>query len=678
MKFDALNKNNDWELLIDALFEPLLVLDLGGKILYANQAACQLFDKKKVDLIESDFSHPIELDKPTEIEIFHIDKEIVYADMYIRKGAWKNDNAFIVTLHDITSRKETEKKLNVLANVFTYAKEGILVTDSDLNIIDVNAEFTHITQYKKEEVIGKKPSILKSGIQQADFYKQMWFHLNRDGYWYGELWNKRKNNETYPQLLAISTVKNADGELVNYIGVFYDLTQQEIQKQQLIRMAYYDNLTNLPNRQLLMDRLETAIKNTTRSHNFIALVFIDIDSFKSVNDLYDHKTGDELLIQTAQLLENSIRATDTLARLGGDEFVILIEGLKNPYDYRYVMDKIFKNFMRPFMINLNKIFITISAGVSFYPQQTIISSRAFLSQADQAMYKSKISGKNKYILFDTVLDLELRNQEDLIRDMELAIQNNELKLYYQPKVNLKTGELLGLEGLIRWDHPKKGLLQPNQFLPTIKNVQFLFKLSELTIKLALNQLQLWSEIDNRLTISINVNALQLEQKNFYEKLKRHIKPYPKNIYRRLELEILESSIISRYETTVAIIKKCNKLGIRFSLDDFGTKYSSLNYLINLPLKYMKIDAEFIFNVINNKRDTKILKAILDIAKAIKIKVIAEGVETQEHMDYLMKIDCEFAQGYAISRPMPAEQFSEWYRSWNNKKCLRSAEGIDTK
>lgn len=667
MKSDSLQLGEYWEHFVDALAEPIIVLDLLGKILYANQAACDLFGKTLDEIINSDFSYPIELEKPTEIEILSINKKIRYAEIYIRGGAWKNAKAFIVTLHDITDRKETENKLNILANVFTFAKEGIVVTDSDLNIIDVNSEFTNITQYKKEEVIGKKINILKSGVQPADFYKKMWKQIKKDGYWYGELWSKKKNNETYPQLLGISEIKNADGDLVNYIGVFYDMTQQEIQKQQMIHLAYYDSLTDLPNRNLLLDRLEIAMKNTRRLKHYIALIFIDIDSFKLVNDLYDHKTGDGLLIQTAQLLKNSIRETDTLARLSGDEFVILLEGLAHPHDYKSWINKIFENLKQPVCVGLRQFVITISAGISFYPQQQVISPGVFLSQADQAMYKSKISGKNQYSLFDINLDLEIRNQESLIREMKLAIPRNELKLYYQPKVNMKTGKLLGLEGLIRWEHPIKGLLNPNEFLPIIKNDPFLFELTEFTLKLALDQIQLWNKIDDKITISININAAQLEQEHFFETLTNLIKPYPKSVYERLELEILESSVISNYQLISDIIKKCNLIGIEFLLDDFGTEHSSLNFLVNLPFKVMKIDTHFIKNIINNEKDTKILIAILDIAKAVNLDVLAEGVETQEHIDYLTKLGCDLGQGYAIGRPMPAEQFPKWYQLWNSKK-----------
>ncbi|QMT59076.1 bifunctional diguanylate cyclase/phosphodiesterase [Legionella sp. PC997] len=667
MKSEELKKDNYWETFVDALSEAILVLDLSGKILYANHASCILFNKGSVDLIGSDFSYPIELEKPTKIEILDVNNQIIYAEVYMKKTIWKHNPAWVATLHDITERENVEKKLHLLANVFHFAKEGIVVTDPDLNIIDVNAEFTNITQYKKEEVLGKKPNILKSNIQGVGFYKKMWAHLKSQGYWYGEIWNKKKNNELYPQLLAISEVKNVDGDLVNYVGVFYDITQQEEQKKQLLHLAYHDSLTNLANRKSLLEQLETAMLKTRRLNNYIALVFFDIDDFKSVNDLYSHKTGDNLLIETAQRVKNLIRETDTLARIGGDEFVLLLEGLSHPYDFKPVMDKIYENLKKPIIIDSHKIFITISAGICFYPQKIAIGPSGLLSQADQAMYKSKMTGKNKYSLYDVALDLEIRKQERLINAIKSSIKNNELKLYYQPKVNMKTGKILGLEGLIRWEHPKKGLLLPNQFLPQITNDAFSFTLLEFTLKEALEQIRLWTHIDDQLTISINISARQLEQENFFEKLMNIVKLYPKNIYSRLELEILESSIINKFELTSGIIKKCNKIGIEFSLDDFGTKYSSLNYLVNLPFRYMKIDTEFIRNTLISERDTKILRAILDIAKAINVMVIAEGVETQEHINHLINLGCHLGQGFAISKAMPAEQFAQWYQSWNSKR-----------
>lgn len=666
MKSNNFEQESYWEKFVDVLSEAILILDLSGKILYANQSACALLDKKIFDIIGSDFSYPIELEKPTEIEILGQNYKITYAEVTMRNAVWKNNPASIVTLHDITDRKENERKLNVLANVFTFAKEGILVTDTDLNIIDVNDEFTHITQYTKEEVIGKKPNILKSGIQDSEFYKKMWVKIKNDNYWYGEIWNKRKNNETYPQLLSISAVRNADGELINYIGVFYDITQQELQKKQLMHIAYHDSLTNLANRTFLMDRLEITMKNTLHSTHFIALIFIDIDNFKKINELYGHKIGDLVLIKTSEIIKKSIRETDTLARLSGDQFVLLAEGLMHADDYKNLINKIYGDLQNPLIINSKEFFITLSSGISIYPQKTFITPGEFLSQSNQAMYKSKLAGKNKYSMFDIELDSEIREQEKLISEIKSSISNNELKLYYQPKVNMKTGKILGLEGLIRWNHPTKGLLQPDQFLPKIKNDAFLFELSEFTLKLALDQIKTWKSIDDQLTISVNVSAIQLEQENFFEKLKSIVSSFPKNIYERLELEILESSNISKFELTSDIIKKCNSIGIQFSLDDFGTKYSSLNYLVNLPFRYMKIDAGFVINAIHNTKDTNILKAMIDIAKAIDISIIAEGVETQDHLDYLVNLGCILGQGYAISKPMPPEQFPQWYQSWNKK------------
>lgn len=655
---------DNWEKFAEALPQAILVLDTSGKILYANQVACILFNKS---IIGSNFSYPIETQKPSEIEIPSANNKLIYAEINMREASWKNNPVWIVSIYNITQRKETENKLNILANVFRYAKEGVMITDANLNILDVNTEFTNITQYTKEEVIGKKPSILKSGIQNAIFYKKMWDHIHSEGYWHGEIYNKKKNNETYPQLLEIFSIKNTEGNLINYVGIFYDITLQESQKKQLMHVAYFDSLTNLPNRQSLMSRLEIAMKNAERHHQFIALAFIDIDDFKSINDLHSHEVGDKLLIKVAALIKSETRETDTLARLSGDEFVLLMEGLKKPTDYKYIMEKVHAIFEQPLNVNSHSFLITISSGISFYPQKVVISPAAFLSQADQAMYKSKMSGKNQYSLFDISLDLEIRNQEKLLKEIRSAVKNNQLKLFYQPKVNMKTGELIGLEGLIRWEHPKLGLLEPSDFLPKIENDAFLFELSELTMKQALKQIQSWNEMNDHLTISINMNALQIEQENFFEKLNFLVQTYPENIAQRLEIEILESSEIEKFKLTKEIIKKCNEIGIQFSLDDFGTRYSSISYLTNLSFKYLKVDVEFIRNIIDNERNTKILQAILDIASAMNIQVIAEGVETQAHIDYLVKLGCVLGQGNAISKPMPPEAFPSWHQAWNNRK-----------
>ncbi|MFA6302688.1 MAG: EAL domain-containing protein [Legionella sp.] len=666
MKSNDLLNENYWKNIIDALSEPIIILDSSSKILYANKASCSLFNKKFNDIIGSDFSYPIEIEKPTNIEILGANNKVLNVEVYMREATWKNYPVCVATLNNSTERLEREHKLNILANVFNFAKEGVLVTDSHLNIIDVNLEFTNITQYTKEEVIGKTPNILKSKIQGAEFYKKMWLQLNNEGYWYGEIWNKKKNNEIYPQLLAITQIKDPDGHVVNYLGVFYDVTQQEIQRKQIAHLAYYDSLTNLPNRRLLMDRIEVSMKKAQHFDNFIALFFINIDNFKSINDLYRHKTGDKVLKKTAHLLCNSIRGIDTLARLGGDEFVILLEGLLHPSDYKVVIDAIYKKLTQPLLVDSHKITINISAGVSIFPQKTSISSAALLSQADQAMYKSKTTGKNRYFLFDEELDLQIRRQESLINDIKSSFKNNQLKLYYQPKVNMKTGKILGVEGLIRWEHPQRGLLLPNQFLPQMQNDASFPELLAFTLRTALEQIQLWNSLDDALTISVNISALQLEQEHFFDKLMNIVKPYPKKIYSRLELEILESSIITKFKSTAEIIKKCNEIGINFSLDDFGTKSSSINYLVKLPFTYMKIDADFIKNITIKERDSKIFRAILDIAKAINILVIAEGVATEEHINYLIDLGCDLGQGFAIGKPMLAEKFPEWYKAWKSK------------
>ncbi|MCX7120262.1 MAG: EAL domain-containing protein [Gammaproteobacteria bacterium] len=667
MKSNNPQVSSYWERFVNALSEAVLVLDDKGVILYVNHAACDLFNKASEKMLGDDFSYPIQLDKPCEIEILRPDKKIVYAEVRMKMVAWENTTAWIVALHDITLRKTTEAKLKILANVFNFAKEGILITDADHNIIDVNTEFTNITQYTREEVIGKNPKFLQSGIQPPAFYQALWSQLKKEGYWFGEIWNKKKNNQVYPQLEAISTVTDINGDITNYVGVFYDITQQEFQKKQLERIAHYDLLTSLPNRKYFIEHLELAMKKTERSKRFLAVAFLDLDGFKSINDNYGHGTGDHLLIVIAEFLKNVVREVDTVARLGGDEFVILIEELQYPADYKRTTDRIQEFFTQPFLIDAHSFSITASIGVTFYPQKIILSPASLISQADQAMYKCKTSGKNRCCLFDLDIDMQSRKQESLVSEMKRALDQNELSLYYEPKVNMITGKVFGVEGLIRWNHPTKGLLMPAQFLPSIKEGSVFFELTEFTIQAALNQIKCWAALDDHITISVNINAIQMEQQNFVERLNYLIGAYPKSISNRLELELLESSVIPNFKIAADIIERCNAIGIEFSLDDFGSEYSSINYLVNLPLKYMKVDVGFIRNIINNERDTKIFLAMLDIAKAINIKVIAEGVETKAHIDYLVKLGCFLGQGYAIAKAMPAEEFPAWYKAWNAKR-----------
>ena len=656
-----------WESFINVLPESVLILDLDGTILYANKCACSLFSKPVSKFIGNNFSYPLQSGRVIEIEIIKNDLATVCCELTIQAGKWKNQDAWIAVLHDITEKKSTEKALKIAANVFNFAKEGILITDSNNVIIDINKEFTKITGYEKKDVLGKTPKLLQSGQHNKNFYEAMWKHIKKTGYWYGEIWNRKKNGETYPQLLAISEVLDED-EVINYVGVFYDITQQEEQKRKLEHSAHYDSLTDLPNRVLLIINIENAIKETRRSNKNLAILFIDLDYFKTINDKYGHDIGDLLLIKFTEIIKKQTREIDTFARYGGDEFILVATNLDTPNEYKNLVERIYDQLRAPISVESYLINVKISIGVALYPQNSEVTPEQLIRQADHAMYESKISGRNKITVFNTKNEHQKKQDSKLIKELTDALHNDEFEIFYQPKVNMKTQTVFGAEGLIRWQHKERGLLLPGEFIPFVmKHPEFLLKLTEWTIKKALNQLSEWHTFSENLTISINIDAFQLEQKNFINQLKLLLKPYPENIYKRLEFEILESSFISNLDGTSKLIKQCNDIGIEFSLDDFGTGFSSINYLVALPFKYMKIDMNFIRNILGNKRDIKILKAILDIAKAINIDVIAEGVETQPHEDLLLKLGCNLGQGFVFSKALPAEDFKAWYQAWQPKQ-----------
>lgn len=652
-----------WAHFVDTLAEATLILDETGLILYANKAACALFEKKHEHLIGSDFSYPLNSESPIEIEINRPNQTLRYGEMMIREGSWKKQKAWIVTLHDITLKKSIEHELQIAANVFKYAKEGIVITDQHGVIHNVNQEFTRITQYTKSEVIGKKMSILHSNQYNHAFYVDMWSKIKSKGYWYGQIWNKKKEGDIFPQLEAISEIKNEANEVTHYVGIFYDITEQEKQKKKLEHMAHFDGLTNLPNRLLLIDRLKLAMRNAKRLKNNIAILFIDLDGFKKINDTFGHYFGDLVLQKVAEIFSSDIRETDTFARYGGDEFVLVLTNIDKKNRYLPLIERIQKQLKKPIDIQAQQVRLTASIGIAIYPQKKQISAEQLIRQADQAMYKSKLSGKGDYNVFNTKIESEKIKKIRFIDEFEHAIKNNQLKLYYQPKINMKTNEILGVEALIRWQHPVRGLRLPRQFLPKIKGHAFLNKLTDWTIKQVLNQMLTWYQKGIKLSVSVNIDPFALEQGRFIQRIRRLIAPYPPELIKYLEFEILESSIISNFKQASKFIEQCNTLGIQFSLDDFGTGYSSINHLLSLPYTYMKVDMHFIQNIINNPRNMKILKAILDIAQAINIDVIAEGVETEDQKELLLALGCTFAQGFLYSKPLEVKKFERWYQAW---------------
>jgi diguanylate cyclase (GGDEF)-like protein/PAS domain S-box-containing protein len=605
----------------------------------------------------------ITVNKPHEPT--HVQGELRIFDTYKRplKDAKDNIIGVLSVSRDITEKKQTEDRLKLLSNVFTYASEGISITDAHGNILDVNQAFTHITGYSREEIIGKKPKILQSGVHDRVFYKMMWQEINEKGSWYGEIWNRHKKGDIYAEKININEVKDAKGKVQNYIAMFSDITNIKKHQEHLEHMAHYDALTNLPNRTLLSNRLASVIAQTNRNSDHLALAYLDLDGFKEVNDTYGHAIGDQLLVSLTDRLKKHLRDRDILARIGGDEFVIVLSSLSENKLCIPLLQRLLAAASKPILIGDNILHISASIGVTFFPQAEKIDADQLLRQADQAMYVAKQSGKNCYKIFDMSQEQSVKQRHESLGRIQQALESDEFVMFYQPKVNMNSGEITGFEALIRWLHPEKGLLPPIEFLPLIEDDFISVELGDWVISNTLSQLNNWHQSGLKVTISINISALHLQQPHFVKNLEQELNKYPEIENHYFELEILETSALDDINQVSEIMNSCHDLGVHFALDDFGTGYSSLTYLKRLPASTLKIDQTFVRDMMDVPEDLAIIEGILGLAHAFKRQPIAEGVETIEHGILLLKLGCDFAQGYSIAKPMPAGEIISWIKNW---------------
>ncbi len=563
---------------------------------------------------------------------------------------------------DITRRKENELKLQLAANVFTYAREGIMITDASGHIIDVNKTFSDITGYSRQEIIGKNPSILQSTKQNINFYRLMWESLLKKGHWVGEIWNLNKQGQLYAENLTISTVYDEEGNVQNYVGLFSDITVMKEHQEQLEHIAHYDVLTRLPNRVLLADRLEQAMRHCDRYDLSLAVVFLDLDGFKAINDTYGHDIGDKLLIELSVRMKLSLREDDTLARFGGDEFVAILVELETVDDCKPVLERLLTAASNSFMINEIEMNVSASVGLTLYPDDNV-DTEQLMRHADQAMYIAKRSGKNRYHIFDVEHDNAIKIKCENLDDIRIGLANNEFVLYYQPKVNMKHSQIVGFEALIRWQHPARGLIAPLDFLPLIDNDALIIEIGEWVIEAALKQILIWQEQGVEFSISVNIDGYQLQGEHFNERLRAILDCYPMVSPKLLQLEILETSALEDIIKVSRVMEACAALGIYFALDDFGTGYSSLTYFRRLPAKLIKIDQSFVRDMLIDPEDFAIVESVIGLAKAFKREVIAEGVESKEHGEALMQLGCDLAQGYGIAKPIADKDVLAWVNEY---------------
>ncbi len=565
---------------------------------------------------------------------------------------------------DVTERIAAEDRLRLLASVFENLREGAIITDPHGTILDVNPAFSAITGYTREEALGQSTRLLNSGRHHPEYFREMWEALASSGRWSDEVWNRRKDGSIYPEWLSISAVRDADGAIVRYVAVFSDISRLKRQEQELQRLAHHDPLTGLPNRVLLTDRMAQARARGRRSGNFMAVAYLDLDAFKPINDRFGHAAGDELLVAIARRLTDSLRGGDTVARLGGDEFVLLLLDLGTVGDLEAALGRVLEVVAQPVDLITAAERVTVTASLGACPCEDCDADLdELLRHADQAMYQAKREGRNRYHLYDPVHDLRARARGERVERLRLALDRHELELHYQPEVNMRTGELLALEGLARWRHPERGLLLPGDFLPDLEGSDLELAFGDWVIATALDQLLAWRAEGLECTVSVNVVARHLLEDGFVRKLERLLAergPIPAG---KLQFEVLESFALTDLFRASEVIESCRRLGVSFAIDDFGTGYSSLTYLRRLPVEALKIDQSFVRNMLHDPGDLVIVDGVVALGEAFGRTIVAEGVETVEHGLALLRLGCEVGQGHGIAHPMPAAELHGWVASW---------------
>jgi diguanylate cyclase (GGDEF)-like protein/PAS domain S-box-containing protein len=580
---------------------------------------------------------------------------------------------FHVAVIDITEIDIATKKLKIASDVFTCAHEGIVIVNDKGDIVDLNESCYRITGYEKEDMVGFRPWFYFAAKCFFD-YKIIRKSLRRDGYWTGEIHGLKKNSEQVTLQLAISCSRDVEDKVSNYIGIFTDISDIYAQRKKIAHAAYYDPLTDLPNRTLLMQRMEHAIMQCNRTQQSLAVVYLDLDGFKDINDTYGHAVGDQLLCVLSKRMKATLRDGDTLARIGGDEFVLLLGPLEGEYGYIAFLERVRDIAASKNIVGNMSLEVSASIGVTVYPED-YSNAEQLIRHADQAMYEAKSSGKNRFHIFDATMASKSQILSEKISDIKDAIQNNEFIIFFQPKVNLRTGELVGVESLLRWERSIDNVLLPDDFLDVVENFSLATDIDFWVINSVLRQVSLWQSYGLDIAVSINIFPHEIQDMKFSERLKHLLERYPSVSPSKIQLEVIESKVIHNTDRAVQIMKSCCELGVTFALDDFGTGYSSLTYLQHLPADVIKIDKSFVTDMLRNSNDLKIVKGVIGLARAFDKEVIAEGVTCAALGDKLGTLGCDIVQGFGVAAPMEPKMLEDWLSTWNGKLdgCTASFE-----
>ncbi|UCV21057.1 sensor domain-containing protein [Ferribacterium limneticum] len=658
----------------------LAIADLSGTLLEANECLAHLLGYTRHELVGMNighFTHPDDLAAERAFleeiqdgkrDVYRMEKrylsrqgDLLWVDLLVTAVPDAHGKPFetIGLILDITDRKRAETELRIAATAFD-SDTAMLVTDADGRILKINKAMAESSGYSVDEVVGRTPKLFQSGRHGEDFYRDMWETIRRTGRWQGEVWDRRKCGEVYPKWLTISAVVGTDGGVTNYIGSHYDISEQKKAEEKIEALAFFDQLTGLPNRTLLLDRLKQAMTSSGRSGRYSALLFVDLDNFKTLNDTLGHVIGDAFLTLVAQRLKSCVREVDTVARLGGDDFVIILSSLsaseaEAAVSTEAIAENILASLNLPYRLNEAIHRGTASIGATLF-KGTRISSEDLMKQADLTMYKAKAAGRNTCHFFDPAMEIAVRERAALEKDFRTALDDQQFLLHYQAQVTSEQ-RMIGAEVLVRWQHPQRGMISPADFIPLAEETGLILPLGHWVLEAACKQLAKWAgqaEFD-ALTIAVNVSVRQFRQVDFVAEVLSVLKSTGANPS-RLKLELTESLLVDNVENIIEKMFALKAKGIGFSLDDFGTGYSSLSYLKRLPLDQLKIDQSFVRDVLIDPNDAAIARTVVALADSLGLGVIAEGVETAAQRDFLEAAGCHAYQGYFFGRPLALDDF----------------------
>ncbi|MEW6163664.1 MAG: EAL domain-containing protein [Pseudomonadota bacterium] len=665
--------------ILDHIHESVITMDLAGYITGWNHSAEQLFGYSADEAIgrhilflyadpdadddSEGFQDALLEHGGRELEVRRRRKsgEVFWASLQLSLMRDENGapHSLIGYLSDITARVEAEKALRLQSRIFEHSEESILITDAERRILSVNPAFSAITGYGEAEVIGQTPALLRSERHPDVFYDDIWLHVERDGSWHGEVWTRRKNGDDFPSWASISLVRNHDGQISHYFSIFTDITDRKAAEDRIHYLAYYDGLTDLPNRSLLYKLIDQALVEARRNRLHGAILFVDLNRFKPINDTLGHAIGDQLLKQIAERLRAAVRTEDVVARLGGDEFVVALFDITRREHAAVVAQKLLAALDPPFWIEEHELQIGAAIGISVYPRDGF-DTETLLRMADIAMYRAKQSEQDGYAFYSHEMNQRALDRLKTESGLRHGIENGELLLHYQPKVDIASGRIVGAEALVRWHHPERGMVPPGEFIPIAEESGLVVRLSAWVLEAALRQARQWLAAGlPALKIAVNLSARDFSP-TLAERIQSLLAGHDVSP-EWLELEITEGMLTHSSDEVIAMMDAITSLGVTLSLDDFGTGYSSLSYLKRFPIDTLKIDQSFVRGIPHDGNDCAIAGAIVSMAQRLGHRVIAEGVETAAQLDFLRSLGCQEVQGYFFSPPVPPDKLEAMVR-----------------